>query len=88
MMFLNKDDKNNSDLKNTTFIESQNNILFTKKNTYAIGINDVAVIESDDKILVSHKKKLDNLKDYLPILSKDNKKKKIKILDLGVGMKH
>ena len=69
---LKKDHYDNTDLKNTTFIESQNNILFTKKNTYAIGINDVAVIESDDKILVSHKNKLDNLKDYLPFFSSGN----------------
>ena len=35
---LNKDDKNNSDLKNTTFIDSENNFLFAKKNIYALGV--------------------------------------------------
>ena len=69
---LNKDNKNNSDFKNTTFIDSENNFFFTKKDIYSIGINGVAVIESDDKILVADKKKIDNIKDYLPsFLSND-----------------
>ena len=69
---LNKDDKNNSDLKNTTFIDSENNFLFAKKNIYALGVKNIALIESNDKILIADKKKLDNIKDYLPLLSTDN----------------
>ena len=68
---LNKDDKDNSDLKNTTFIDSENNFLFAKKDIYALGVRNIALIESNDKILVADKKKLDNIKDYLPLLSED-----------------
>ena len=53
---LNKDDKNNSDLKNTTFIDSENNFLFAKKDIYALGVINIALIESNDKILVADKK--------------------------------
>ena len=69
---LNKDDKNNSDLKNTTFIDSENNFLFAKKDIYALGVRNIALIESNDKILIADKKKLDNIKDYLPLFSQDN----------------
>ena len=37
---LKKDDKNNSDLKNTTFINSENNFLFTKKDIYALDVRE------------------------------------------------
>ena len=42
-------------LKNTTFIDSENNFLFTKKDIYALGIRNIALIESNDKILVVEK---------------------------------
>ena len=58
--------------QNVIEVESENNVVMTKKLTTIIGLSDICVVETDDVLLISHRKDVEKVKLVLQQLKQNN----------------
>ena len=68
-IFLSLQEKHYKKQKNIIDIDSQNNLVNTKKLTVLIDVNDLCVVETDGVILISKRDKVEKVKNAVGILS-------------------
>ncbi len=65
-----KDENQNTLIAPTIAIESKNNIVFGKKLIGLIGVKNLIIVESNDKILICHKNEAQNVKKIVKLIEK------------------
>jgi len=69
---LKKDKHGNTTRGRTAILNAKNNLIFSQKRLIVLhGVNDLVVVETDDAVLVCHRKEAANLKKLLPHLPGD-----------------